>query len=93
MPQTLAPNLFMLILTIFNHETAPPWTGRTGIPPLHILMTGKKILLLKCLFGTGCLTSTPKVIYSAIFFYSPKAGLLLFFSSPLTAKLTLTEWK
>ena len=30
----------MLILTIFNHETAPPWTGRTGIPPLHILMTG-----------------------------------------------------
>lgn len=40
MPQTLAPNLFMLILTIFNHETAPPWTGRTGIPQLHILMTG-----------------------------------------------------
>ena len=69
LPQTPAPNLFMLILTIFNHETAPPWTGRTGIPPLHILMTGKKILLLKCLFGTGCLTSTPKVIYSAIFFY------------------------
>ena len=30
----------MLILTIFNHETAPLWTGRTGIPPLHILMTG-----------------------------------------------------
>ena len=30
----------MLILTIFNHENAPPWTGRTGIPPLHILMTG-----------------------------------------------------
>ena len=69
LPQALAPNLFMLILTIFNHETAPPWTGRTGIPPLHILMTGKKILLLKWLLGTGCLTSTPKVIYSAIFFY------------------------
>ena len=31
--------------------------------------TGKKILLLKCLLGTGCLTSTPKGIYSAIFFY------------------------
>ena len=30
----------MLILTIFNHETAPLWTGRTGIPPLYILMTG-----------------------------------------------------
>ena len=37
LPQTPAPNLFMLILTIFNHETAPLWTG---IPPLHILMTG-----------------------------------------------------
>ena len=36
----LCSNLFILILTIFNHETAPIWTGRTGIPPLHILMTG-----------------------------------------------------
>ena len=40
LPQALAQNLFMLILTIFNHETAPLWTGRTGIPPLYILMTG-----------------------------------------------------
>ena len=40
LPQTLAPNLFMLILTIFNNETAPLWTGRTGMPPLHILMIG-----------------------------------------------------
>ena len=56
LPQTLAPNLFMLILTIFIHETAPPWTG-------------KKSLLHKRLLGTGCLTSTPKVIYSVIFFY------------------------
>ena len=40
MPQTLAANLFVLILTISNHETVPIWTGRTGIPPLHILMTG-----------------------------------------------------
>ena len=40
MPQTLAPNLFVLILTIYNHETVPIWTGRTGILPLHILMTG-----------------------------------------------------
>ena len=40
LPPTLDSNLFMLILTIFNHETAPLWTGRTGIPPLHILMTG-----------------------------------------------------
>ena len=40
MPQTLAPNLFMLILTISNHATVPIWTGRTGILPLHILMTG-----------------------------------------------------
>ena len=40
LPQTLAPNLFMLILTIFNQETAPLWTGRTCISPLHILMTG-----------------------------------------------------
>ena len=39
-PQTPSSNLFMLILTIFNHETAPLWTGRTGIPPLYILMTG-----------------------------------------------------
>ena len=30
----------MLILTIFNKETAPIWTGRTGMPPLHILMIG-----------------------------------------------------
>ena len=37
LPQTLTPNLFMLILTIFNKETAPFWTG---IHPLHILMTG-----------------------------------------------------
>ena len=37
MPQTLAPNLFVLILTISNHETVPIWTG---ILPLHILMTG-----------------------------------------------------
>ena len=36
----LCSNLFILILTIFNHETAPIWTGRTGIPTLHILMTG-----------------------------------------------------
>ena len=28
MPQALTPNLFMLILTIFNHETAPLWTGK-----------------------------------------------------------------
>ena len=40
LPQNLAPKLFMLILTIFNHETAPLWTGRTGILKLHILMTG-----------------------------------------------------
>lgn len=40
LPQTPSPNLFMLILTIFYHETAPLWTGRTGIPPLNILMTG-----------------------------------------------------
>ena len=40
LPQTLAPNLFMLILTIFNHETSPLWTARTGIPQLYILMTG-----------------------------------------------------
>ena len=40
LPQALASNLFMLILTFYNHETAPFWTGRTGIPPLHILMTG-----------------------------------------------------
>lgn len=40
MPQTLAPNLFMLILTISNHETVPIWTGRTAILSLHILMTG-----------------------------------------------------
>ena len=30
----------ILILTIYNHETVPIWTGRTGILPLHILMTG-----------------------------------------------------
>ena len=34
LPQALDPNLSMLILTIFNHETAPIWIG-------------KKILLLK----------------------------------------------
>ena len=28
LPQALAPNQFMLILTIFNHETAPLWTGK-----------------------------------------------------------------
>ena len=39
-PKTLAANLFVLILTISNHETVPIWTGRTGILPLHILMTG-----------------------------------------------------
>ena len=37
LPQALVSNLFMLILTFFNHETAPLWTG---IPPLHILRTG-----------------------------------------------------
>ena len=40
MPQILAANLFVLILTISNHETVPVWTGMTGILPLHILMTG-----------------------------------------------------
>ena len=59
MPQTLAPNLFVLILTIYNHETVPIWTGRTGILPLHILMTGSLTIPKNIQFQNTSPTSPP----------------------------------
>ena len=58
-PKPLNPNLSMLILTIFNHETAPLWTARTGIPQLYILMTGSLTIPKNIQFQNTSPTSPP----------------------------------
>ena len=49
----------MLILTIFNQETAPLWTARTGIPQLYILMTGSLTIPKNIQFQNTSPTSPP----------------------------------